>query len=138
PSVMTKLNVVALPDFFVYPHSDVNYEHTLNKYFAWRALKYMIWPHGYTVLRDSQYSPFFRVLARERRISTFSNPSIAALIDFKWGKARTQFINNYVSYFIFATSFWVITSLTLRDRFLLSTSHAFHLPIQIIFFYLVY
>ncbi|CAB4383406.1 unnamed protein product [Rhizophagus irregularis] len=105
---LTKLNVVPLPDFFTFPPStSTNKEEKfLDHYLAWRILKNVVWPHIYVELVDSQYSPFHRALMRDNRITTFSNPSLAALIDYKWSKAQIYFIRSYATYIIFALIFW--------------------------------
>ncbi|GBB96337.1 hypothetical protein RclHR1_02730009 [Rhizophagus clarus] len=139
PSVMTKLNVVPLPDFFTYPRISPNKnEKILNHYLAWRVLKNIILPHAYIEVGDLNYSPFYRILVRDNRITTFSNPSLAALVDYKWSKAQSYFIRSYAIYIVFALSFWTLTNVTRNDVFTPITSKGLYFPLQILLFYIGY
>jgi hypothetical protein len=136
---MTKLNVVPLPDFFTYPPSSpTRKEIFLDQYVAWKILKNFIWPHAYVELEDSQYSPFYRLLIRDNRITTFSNPSLAALIDYKWSKAQTYFIRSYATYIVFAITFWILTNITRNEVFSPVIDKGIYFPLQIMLFYIGY
>lgn len=138
PSLMTKVNVVPLPDFFTFPPGTTNEENFLDQYLAWRILKNIVLPHMYVELVDSQYSPFHRVLIRDNRITTFSNPSLAALIDYKWSKAQIYFIRSYATYLIFALTFWTTTNITRNEVFTPIIAKGIYFPLQIILFYIGY
>ncbi|RIA85727.1 hypothetical protein C1645_830367 [Glomus cerebriforme] len=139
PSVITKLNIVPLPNFFVYPKYLPKEDGiSLNKYYIWRILKIFFWPHGYIKLEDEQYSPFLRVLVRDNRTTIFSNPSFAALIDYKWRKAQLHFLRDMLVYFIFALSFSFITSIFPDDKNITNPRKKISFPFQITLYYLGY
>ncbi|CAG8447059.1 4522_t:CDS:2 [Rhizophagus irregularis] len=137
---LTKLNVVPLPDFFTFPPStSTNKEEKfLDHYLAWRILKNVVWPHIYVELVDSQYSPFHRALMRDNRITTFSNPSLAALIDYKWSKAQIYFIRSYATYIIFALIFWTTNNVTRIEVVTPIIAKGIYFPLQIMLFYIGY
>ncbi|GBB96952.1 hypothetical protein RclHR1_02880018 [Rhizophagus clarus] len=47
-------------------------------------------------------SPFLRMIRNENRAEIYDNPSIAAIIDFKWNAARSYFLRQIFLYFMFA------------------------------------
>ena len=82
PSAITNLCMVPLPDFLFYPQGlpkENNKQHLIL-----RLMKIFFWPREYIISEDSQCSPFLRVLKRDNGETIFSNPSLAALIDYKW------------------------------------------------------
>src|SRR4051794_37042795 len=151
PSVITNLCVVPLPDFLVYP-KDSQKENNgtfLNHYLIWRILKIFFWPRGYIISEESQYSPFLRVLARDNRATLFSNPSLAALVDYKWRTTQSYFLRHSFLYILFALSFSfianvirindkLIADIIHNDKFILNVRRIINSTLQAIFFYLGY
>ena len=133
----TTLRIVPLPDFFVNLYdSQKKVNISLNKYLIWRILKIFFWPCGYTLSGDSKFSPFLRVLMRDNKASIFSNPSLAALIDYKWYKARSHFIHQFMIYVLFAISFnFIISVIYLDGNFIPSGSKELKYSMQILFYW---
>ena len=107
----------------------------------WRILKIFFWPSGYTLSDVSQISPFLRVLMRDTKASTFKNPSLAALIDYKWYKAKSHFINHFLIYFLFFAAF--NSNININKAFLDENFHTNYFKMSkftsnIIFYYLGY
>ncbi|CAG8462347.1 6024_t:CDS:10 [Dentiscutata heterogama] len=98
-SLLTNLLVVPLPD-----HNKVP--------FILRFLKVLIWPRGYAITEDTNCSPFLRAIRRDNSDELFSNPAIAAIIDYKWSTARSHFLRHAFIYIVFAILFAFLTGLT--------------------------
>ncbi|CAG8551321.1 18015_t:CDS:2, partial [Racocetra fulgida] len=73
-------------NFTVYPQGVVK-DHTKIPLLL-RILRALIWPRAYDITEDSQCSPFLRTICRDKSDVVFSNPAIAAIIDYKWSTAR--------------------------------------------------
>ncbi|CAG8653493.1 8318_t:CDS:10 [Dentiscutata erythropus] len=102
-SLLTNLLVVPLPGA-IKDHNKVP--------FILRFLKILIWPRGYAITEDTNCSPFLRAIRRDNSDELFSNPAIAAIIDYKWSTARNHFLRHAFIYIVFAILFSVLTGLT--------------------------
>lgn len=142
PSVMTNLCMVPLPDFLVYPQGSPKED---DKYLFLRILKIIFWPREYIISKDSQCSPFLRVLARDNRETIFSNPSLAALVDYKWRTTQSYFLRHSLIYIFFALFFSFIMNIIdisniiyVNDKFTLNARKIVNFILQVLFFYLGY
>jgi hypothetical protein len=153
PSVITNLCMVPLPDFLVYPHQNSSNENKimkfLNQYLLWRLLKIFFWPRRYIISEESQSSPFLRVLKLDNKATLFSNPSLAALVDYKWRTTQSHFLRHSFLYILFALFFAfntkvisinnkIINNIFRDDKFTFNVRRITNLTLQIIFFYLGY
>ncbi|GES81134.1 hypothetical protein GLOIN_2v1867698 [Rhizophagus clarus] len=144
PSVMTNLCMVPLPDFLVYPQGSPKVVNN-DKYLIFRILKIIFWPREYIISKDSQCSPFLRVLARDNRETIFSNPSLAALVDYKWRTTQLYFLRHSLKYIFFALFFSFIMNIIdisniihVNDKFSLNVRKIVNFILQTLFFYLGY
>lgn len=107
-SAMVAMRMVPLPDFTVYPQEIRDQEINLLG-LPMRLLRFLICPRSYVVKKESKLSPLLRVIKRDKNGVTFDNPSIEAVINFKWEAARNHFLQHAALYFTFALLFGIIT-----------------------------
>ncbi|CAH1766525.1 2254_t:CDS:2, partial [Entrophospora sp. SA101] len=114
-SSLIALRLAPLPDFTVYPENvkpqNVNY-----RFLPLQLLKILIWPRNYTITKDHKLSPFIRTIRKDKNGITLDNPSVEAIIDFKWRAARNHFIRHCILYSSFALLFGVITG-AVKNKF---------------------
>ncbi|KAF0448101.1 transient receptor potential cation channel subfamily a member 1-like isoform x1 [Gigaspora margarita] len=136
-SLLTNLLVVPLPDFTVYPPGVMKDHSKVPLLF--RLLKSLIWPRQYAITDDSHCSPFLRAIRRDDSDEIFSNPAIAAIIDYKWTTARKHFLRRAFIYVVFAILFASLTGLA-DDGLHLDPdmNKTVYLVLQGLFFYLGY
>ncbi|GBC07559.1 hypothetical protein RclHR1_07530008 [Rhizophagus clarus] len=99
--------MVPLPDFTLYPEGIDNKRKGCWMIFL-KFLKLPIWPRGHMIKKEEKMSPFLRMIRNENSAEIYDNPSIAAMIDFKWNLARNFFFRQILLYFIFAVDFALI------------------------------
>jgi hypothetical protein len=135
---MTKLRLVPLPDFFVVPRDAQKKPSTLVKNFlTCRLINLFLLPCRNTT-KYSQYSPFLRVLIRDKGTTIFSNPSLSALIDYKWRQAQLFFLRHFLIYILFALIFASTNSAIYVERLRPHHSREVNILLQAIFYYLGY
>ncbi|CAG8665194.1 15529_t:CDS:2 [Rhizophagus irregularis] len=87
----------------VYPEK-INYEQNY-----WmvpiKLLKLLIWPRGHVFEEEETLSPFLRMIRNNDSAEIYDNPSIAAIIDYKWNSARGFFLRHAILYLLFALMF---------------------------------
>ncbi|CAJ0765411.1 13565_t:CDS:2, partial [Entrophospora sp. SA101] len=113
-SSLISLKLVPLPDFTVFPKETklqiINY-----RKLPLKLLKLLIWPRGYVIKKESNLSPFLRAVKHDKHGLIYDNPSIEAVIDFKWSSARNHFLRHTALYFIFALLFGLLTGAVKND-----------------------
>ncbi|CAG8501202.1 12744_t:CDS:2 [Dentiscutata heterogama] len=126
----TTVRVVPLPDAFE-DHTKI----PLSR----KILKLLFWPREYIVTKDVMCSPFLRVIGRDSSSALFSNPAMAAVIDYKWASARDYCLRHFAQFIVFALLFSIITGI-MEDGMYLNSNVNFglYLITQLIFFYLGY
>jgi hypothetical protein len=96
--------MVPLPDFIVYPEGINDKRDELWK-IPLKLLKMLVWPRGHIIEKEEKMSPFLRMIRSEDRAEIFDNPSIAAIIDFKWNTARGYYLRQIFLYIMFALAY---------------------------------
>src|SRR5215469_14615296 len=83
PSLLNQVYMVPLPDFTVHPD---NFEdkRVENWKIPFKFLKLAFWPRGHTLKKEDKLSSFLRMIRDENSAESYDNPSMAAVIDFKW------------------------------------------------------
>ncbi|PKK61042.1 hypothetical protein RhiirC2_817389 [Rhizophagus irregularis] len=99
-SIPNQVYVVPLPDFTLYPEGIDDKRKECWMIFL-KFLKLLIWPRGHVIRKEEKMSPFLRMIRNENSAEIYDNPSIAAIIDFKWNLARSFFFRKILLYFIF-------------------------------------
>ncbi|PKC08483.1 hypothetical protein RhiirA5_477038 [Rhizophagus irregularis] len=103
PLHVSQVFIVPLPNFTVYPEK-INYEQNY-----WmvpiKLLKLLIWPRGHVFEEEETLSPFLRMIRNNDSAEIYDNPSIAAIIDYKWNSARGFFLRHAILYLLFALMF---------------------------------
>ncbi|PKY27233.1 hypothetical protein RhiirB3_390138 [Rhizophagus irregularis] len=99
-STPNQVYVVPLPDFTLYPEGIDDKRKECWMIFL-KFLKLLIWPRGHVIRKEEKMSPFLRMIRNENSAEIYDNPSIAAIIDFKWNLARSFFFRKILLYFIF-------------------------------------
>ncbi|GBB88830.1 hypothetical protein RclHR1_15440001 [Rhizophagus clarus] len=106
-STPNQVYMVPLPDFTLYPEGIDDKRKGCWMIFL-KFLKLLIWPHGHVIKEEKKMSPFLRMILNENSAEIYDNPSIAAIIDFKWNLARGYYFRQILLYFIFAVNFALI------------------------------
>jgi hypothetical protein len=70
-----------------------------------KLLKLLIWPRGHVFEEEETLSPFLRMIRNNDSAEIYDNPSIAAIIDYKWNSARGFFLRHAILYLLFALMF---------------------------------
>ncbi|CAI2165825.1 1963_t:CDS:2, partial [Funneliformis geosporum] len=109
PSLINQVYMVPLPDFTVYPEGIDDKREEYWK-IPFKLIKLLIWPRGHIIRREEKLSPFLRMIRNDNSAAIYDNPSIAAVIDFKWNAARKYFLRHVFVYFAFALTYALITS----------------------------
>ncbi|CAI2173467.1 14311_t:CDS:2 [Funneliformis geosporum] len=101
--------MVPLPDFTVYPDGI----HDKQRGF-WSLpivlLTLLFWPRNHIIEEEDKLSPFLRMIRNDYTTDVYDNPSIAAVIDFKWNAARTYFVRQALTYLVFGITYTVLTN----------------------------
>jgi hypothetical protein len=99
--------MVPLPDFTVYPEK---FEDKREEYWKipLKFLKLLFWPRGHVLRKKSHMSPFLRMIREDNSAEIYDNPSMAAVIDFKWKAARNHFLRHGLIYVVYALLFALI------------------------------
>src|SRR3954471_13477911 len=92
-----QIYMVHLPDFTVYPDGIDDKQNKCWMIFL-KFLKLLIWPRGHIIKKEEEMSPFLRMIRNENSAEIYDNPSIAAIIDFKWNTARKFFFRQILLY----------------------------------------
>jgi len=107
-ALISQVYVVPLPDFTVYPKT---FNEKQGKFLTlFKLIILLFWPRGH-ILREK--SPFLKMIIKdseENNAELYDNPSIAAIIDFKWNAAKNYFLRHALTYVIFAFTFFILTS----------------------------
>jgi hypothetical protein len=100
-SLMNQVYMVPLPDFTVYPEK---FEDKREEYWKipFKFLKLLFWPRGHVLKKKSHMSSFLRMIREESNAEIYDNPSMAAVIDFKWNAARNHFLRHGLIYVVFS------------------------------------
>ncbi|RIA85669.1 hypothetical protein C1645_830442 [Glomus cerebriforme] len=108
PSLINQIYVVPLPDFIVYPD---NFDEKREAYWKipFKFLKLLFWPRGHVFKKESQMSPFLRMIRKDDSAEIYDNPSMAAVIDFKWNAARNHFLRHALIYLMYALIYAILT-----------------------------
>ncbi|CAB4493724.1 uncharacterized protein OCT59_018961 [Rhizophagus irregularis] len=103
-SLINQVYMVPLPDFTVYPEK---FEDKREEYWKipLRFLKLLFWPRGHVIKKKNHLSPFLRMIREDNSAEIYDNPSMAAVIDFKWNAARNHFLRHGLIYLAFAIIF---------------------------------
>ncbi|RGB22453.1 hypothetical protein C1646_822539 [Rhizophagus diaphanus] len=103
-SLINQVYMVPLPDFIVYPEK---FEDKRVEYWKipFKLLKLLFWPRGHVLKKKHQMSPFLRMIRADNGAEIYDNPSMAAVIDFKWNAARNHFLRHALIYVVFALLF---------------------------------
>ncbi|GBC40667.1 uncharacterized protein OCT59_029180 [Rhizophagus irregularis] len=106
-SLINQVYMVPLPDFTVYPEK---FEDKRVEYWKipFKFLKLLFWPRGHVLRKKHHMSPFLRMIREDNGAEIYDNPSIAAVIDFKWKAARNHFLRHALIYVVFAFLFAII------------------------------
>ncbi|CAG8659515.1 11209_t:CDS:2 [Gigaspora margarita] len=103
----TNVRIVPLPNFTVYTPGAFK-DHSKVPLFR-KILKLFTWPREYVVTEEANLSPFLRVIGRDSSAALFSNPAMAAVIDYKWASARDYCLRHFGLFVVFALLFSIIT-----------------------------
>jgi hypothetical protein len=107
-SALVAFRSVPLPDFTVYPGGTKSQE--LNpRNLPFQLLRILIWPRGYAIKKESNLSPFLRVVRKDKDGIVLDNPAMEAIIDFKWEYARSHFLRHALLFVCYALLFAVLT-----------------------------
>ncbi|PKC64897.1 hypothetical protein RhiirA1_421060 [Rhizophagus irregularis] len=118
----SKTRSVPLPDFTVYPQGTKSQE--LNpRNLPFQLLRILFWPRGYAIKKESNLSPFLRVVRKDKDGMIFDNPAMEAVIDFKWEYARSHFLRHALLFVCFALLFAVLTG-ALKNSFVVNNVRA--------------
>ncbi|CAB4414228.1 unnamed protein product [Rhizophagus irregularis] len=121
-SALVALRSVPLPDFTVYPQGTKSQE--LNpRNLPFQLLRILFWPRGYAIKKESNLSPFLRVVRKDKDGMIFDNPAMEAVIDFKWEYARSHFLRHALLFVCFALLFAVLTG-ALKNSFVVNNVRA--------------
>ncbi|GBB91622.1 hypothetical protein RclHR1_00190035 [Rhizophagus clarus] len=106
-SLINQVYMVPLPDFTVYPEK---FEDKREEYWKipFKFLKLLFWPRGHVIKKKHQLSSFLRMIREDNNAEIYDNPSMAAVIDFKWNAARNHFLRHALIYVAFALLFAII------------------------------
>ncbi|GBC38196.1 uncharacterized protein OCT59_005945 [Rhizophagus irregularis] len=106
-SLINQVYMVPLPDFTVYPEK---FEDKRVEYWKipFKLLKLLFWPRGHVLKKKHQMSPFLRMIRADNGAEIYDNPSMAAVIDFKWNAARNHFLRHALIYVVFALLFAIL------------------------------
>ncbi|CAB5181139.1 unnamed protein product, partial [Rhizophagus irregularis] len=99
--IHNQIYMVPLPDFIVYPEGIDDKRDKLWK-IPLKHLKMLIWPRDHIIEKEEKMSPFLRMVRNENRAEIYDNPSIAAIIDFKWNSAKKLFLRQVFIHLVFA------------------------------------
>ncbi|GES77851.1 hypothetical protein GLOIN_2v1870320 [Rhizophagus clarus] len=112
PLHVSQVFIVPLPDFTVYPE-EINYKQN-----HWmvpiKLLKLLVWPRGHVFEEEKKLSPFLRMIRNSDSAEIYDNPSIAAVIDYKWSSAKGFFLRHALMYLVFALMFSFVAN-TIKD-----------------------
>ncbi|GES91142.1 hypothetical protein GLOIN_2v1471210 [Rhizophagus clarus] len=106
-STPNQIYMVPLPDFTLYPEGIDDKRKGCWMIFL-KFLKLLFWPRGHVIKKEEKMSPFLRMILNENSAEIYDNPSIAAIIDFKWNLARGYYFRQILLYLIFAVNFALI------------------------------
>ncbi|CAG8505382.1 15596_t:CDS:2 [Funneliformis mosseae] len=105
---MDQVYMVPLPDFTVFPveiHDKPGF---------WSIpmvmLKLLLWPRKHLIEQEENLSPFLRMIRNDYTTEIYDNPSIAAVIDFKWKEAKTYFVRQVMTYLAFGLSYIILSN----------------------------
>ncbi|RGB23517.1 hypothetical protein C1646_774371 [Rhizophagus diaphanus] len=113
-STPNQVYVVPLPDFTLYPEGIDDKRKECWMIFL-KFLKLLIWPRGHVIKKEEKMSPFLRMIRNDNSAEIYDNPSIAAIIDFKWNLARSYFFRQILLYFIF-TMCYALLVINFKER----------------------
>ncbi|CAB4409308.1 unnamed protein product [Rhizophagus irregularis] len=108
-SLINQVYMVPLPDFTVYPEKVFEDKRVENWKIPFKFLKLLFWPRGHVLKKKHHLSPFLRMIREDNGAEIYDNPSMAAVIDFKWKAARNHFLRHALIYVIFAFLFALIS-----------------------------
>ncbi|CAG8597864.1 11017_t:CDS:2 [Funneliformis caledonium] len=137
PSLINQVYMVPLPDFTVYPEGIDDKREEYWK-IPFKLLRLLIWPRGHIIKKEEKLSPFLRMIRNDNSAAIYDNPSIAAVIDFKWNAARKYFLRHVVVYFVFALTYALLTSAIKGSNRVIAKVEAYldvYLIIANVFFY---
>ncbi|CAG8710957.1 22959_t:CDS:2, partial [Rhizophagus irregularis] len=109
-SLINQVYMVPLPDFTVYPEKVFEDKRVENWKIPFKFLKLLFWPRGHVLRKKHHMSPFLRMIREDNAAQIYDNPSMAAVIDFKWKAARNYFLRHALIYVVFAFLFAIITN----------------------------
>ncbi|CAG8578389.1 15993_t:CDS:2 [Funneliformis mosseae] len=100
--------MVPLPDFTVYPDGI----HDERKYWGLpiASLKYLFWPRSHVIKQEEKLSPFLRMIRYDYTTEIYDNPSMAAVIDYKWSKAKKYFTMQALTRLVFGASYAILSN----------------------------
>jgi hypothetical protein len=107
PSLISQVYMVPLPDFTVYP-GKLNDQRDKYWKIPFKLLKLVFWPRGHILKGKENLSPFLKMIRKDNSAEIYDNPSMAAVIDFKWKAARNHFLRRSFIYVIFGLTFALI------------------------------
>jgi hypothetical protein len=107
-SFISQVYIVPLPDFTVYPEK-INDGREKYWKLPFKLLKLLFWPRGHILKGKENLSPFLRMIRKDISAEIYDNPSMAAVIDFKWKAARNHFLRHSLIYIVFALTFAFVT-----------------------------
>src|SRR5438105_2871193 len=85
----SKIYMVPLPDFIVFPEEIENKQRGYFKILL-TLLFMLIWPRGRVINKEEKMSPLLRMVRSNVSAKIYDNPSMAAVIDFKWNATRNS------------------------------------------------
>ncbi|CAG8443013.1 9129_t:CDS:2 [Funneliformis caledonium] len=100
--------MVPLPDFTVFPDGI----HDKRRFWSIPIvlLKLLFWPRNHIIEQEGKLSPFLRMIRNDYTTEIYDNPSIAAVIDYKWNVARTYFVRQALTYLAFGLSYTILSN----------------------------
>jgi hypothetical protein len=115
-ALISQVYIVPLPDFTVYPEK-IDEKQVKFRVTLFKLIKLLFWPRGHIETKNKKgkenLSPFMKMIRKdlkENSAEIYDNPSIAAVIDFKWNAAKNYFLRHALTYVIFAFIFAILTN----------------------------